>query len=67
MDEQGLDRIADEDKKNGGPQHRVIFDDLRGIAKGLFAPGEWEASIRADRENFFGDNDPHLRNDREKP
>ena len=27
---------------------------LYGIAKGVFAPGEWEASIRYDREHFYG-------------
>jgi hypothetical protein len=41
-------------KPSGPESRREIFESARGIARGLFSkPGDWEKSIRRDREGFY--------------
>jgi hypothetical protein len=42
------------------PESPSAFERLRGIAKGMFPAGEWDRSIRKDRQNFYAKTgDPH--------
>lgn len=49
-------RLVNQGKAKGGnSETQSAFNQLRGIAKGLFKDsGDWERSIQNDRRNFYG-------------